>query len=209
MLKVNEMQSYSYDEAHCGYGDSSKMESNTVLNGYHVAMSELLETRQNQVLRNAGVGARGFTWTDDFSNVHSANFAGMNTSGVVATGSWSSPSKDFAAIIGDDGHAVSSFDFINAIPTDGVFLDGVRNGYALIEDRNFGSVNHEVDNAAKTARPDESYETTFEASAKPGLNIQSSYQSQNNASANGAGFSSEDFGITHSSILAQEGEFHV
>jgi hypothetical protein len=209
MLKMNQMQNYSYDEAHCGYGDSREAVVDVAGNGYEIAAAELFQAHQDQMLRNSGIGAGGFSWADDFADVHSANFAGMNTSGMVATRSWGSPREDFATVVGNNRHAVSSFDFINVIPANRVFLDGVRNGYALIEDRNFGSENNKVNNAAKAGRPDKGYDAAGESTAEPILNIQSGYQSQHNASADGAGFGAEDFGIAHAAILAQEGGVNV
>ena len=206
MLKMNQVQNYSYDEAHCGYGNSREVISDFAENGYDVAAAELFQARQDQMLGNSGVRAWGFSWADDLANVHSANFAGVNTSGVIATGSWSSPREDFATIVGSDRHAVLGLDLINVIPTDRVFLDGVRDGYALIEDRDFGSVNHQVNNAAKTGRPDKSYDAARESAAEPILNIQPGYQGHHNSSADGAGFGAEDFGIAHAAILAHEGE---
>ena len=209
MLELQKMQNYSYDEAHTGYGDSGKMETNVIRNGYDLAVLELIQSRQDEMFSNSGIGARGFTWSDDSFDtyIHASQFAGMNTARVVTTGSWSSPREDFASILGNDGHAVFSFDTFDSVPTDRVFLDGVRNGYALIEDRNFGSVDHQVDNAGYAGRPDSGHDAAAQWSAEPGLNIQSKNQDQSNSGTDGARFGSENFGIAHAShdgIVAQE-----
>jgi hypothetical protein len=133
----------------------------------------------------------------------------MNASGMVATRGWSGPCENFATVVGNNRHAVSSFDFINVIPSDRVFIDGVRNGYAFVEDRDFGPVNNEVNNATKAGRPGKSNETAFRRTAEPILNIQSGYQGQHDASADGAGFGAEDFGIAHTAIFAQVGGVNV
>lgn len=212
VLEVDEMQNYANQEARYGYGDSSQAINNAALNGYEVAGAELLQARHNKMFSNARIGARGVTWSDDFAQFHSSNFAGMNAASVVSTGGWRSPGKYFSPISGDDGHAVSSFNVFDQIPSNRVFLDGVRNGYALIEHSDLGFVDHQVDDAAKAGRPDEGHNAARKTAGEPILNIQSDYQSQNYASAYRAGFGSEDFGVTHSSILSyqeEEGGFGV
>ena len=206
MLKMNQMQNYSYDETRCGYGDSHDSISDRILDGYDIAAFELLQARQEKVLSNAGIGSRGFTWSDDFSNSHASNFAGMNTSSVISSWSGGRPSKDFSTVMGDDRGAVPSFDTFDVVPTNGVFLDGVRNGYALVEDRDLGFVNHEIDNAGNEGRPDEGHNTAGKTAAKPILNIKTSNQNQNNSGADGARFGSEDFGVTHDAIFSDLGQ---
>jgi hypothetical protein len=202
MLKVDQMQNYSYDEAHCGYGNSSDAIGNATSNGSNIAGFEFFPSRQDEMFSNTGVSSRRFSGSDDFSNFHSANFAGMNTSSVISTRSGGGPRKDFTAIVGNDRHAVSGFDLFNDIPTDRVFLDGVRNGYALIEEGDFWSVDNKINHTAKAGRPDEGNNAASKTSRKPILNIQSSDQSQNYAGAYSAGFGSKDFGIGHSPILS-------
>jgi len=209
MLKLQQMQSYSYDEAHTGYGDSGKMEANAIRNSADIAALELIQSRQDEMFSNSGIGARGFAWSDDSfgTYIHTSQFAGMNTSGVVTTRGWSSPREDFAAVLSNDGHAVFGFDTFDRVPTDRVFLDGVRNGYSLIENRDFGSVDHQVDNAGYASRPDSGHDAAAQWGAEPGLNIQSKNQGQSNSGTDGARFGSENFGIAHTGhdgIVAQE-----
>ena len=186
------------------------MESDSFFDGYDAALTELFQTSQNQMFSNAGIGTRGFTWTDDSfsSNVHSAQFAGMNTAGVITTRGWSSPSEDFFSVMRHDRHAVSGLYFIDAIPTDGVFLDGVRNGYALVENDNFWPINNKVDNTAETARPDSSHDAAMKIATEPCLDIQTEYQYQNNSGTDGARFGSENLGIAHAVMVSYEsGDF--
>lgn len=199
MLEINVVQGYSYDEAHDGYGDSSKMESNVIRNRFDVAILELFQAHENQMLSNTGISTRGFTWSDEVSgtNVHSTNFAGMNTASMVTTGRWSSPREDFSALLSDDGHGVSSFDVFDAFPSDDVFLDGVRNGYAFIENQNLGSVNYEIYDAADKGRPNSRNDTTSRGGAKPSLDIQSEYQKESYSSPKSTRLGSESFGITN------------
>ena len=209
-LEMKEMQSYSYDEAHDGYGDSRWLNSRNVLSGYDFAALEILQTRQDQMFRDSGISTRGFTWSDDVfrTNVHAANFAGMDAASMVATGSWSSPSKDFLTIASNDRSAVTSLNILDVAPTDGVFLDGVRNGYAFVENNNFGFINDEVNHAAKADRPNGSNEAASKAGAHPSLDIESDYQNQNYSSTESARLGSEDFGATHALhdvIVAHEG----
>ena len=191
------MQSYSYDEAHSGYGDSRPLKSSAVLYRFDAAVPELFQASQYQVFSNAGVSARGFTWPNDSlgANVHSADFTRMDTARVVPAWSWGSPSENFFSIIGNDGHAVSGFDFIDTIPSDSEFLDGVRNGYALIEDRNFGFVDNQINNSAEKSGPHEGDNVTSQGTGKPGLNIQGQNQQKNYAGTNGAGFGSDNLGV--------------
>jgi len=203
------MQCYSYDEAHAGYGDSNTMEANVIRGGYDFAALELIQSRQDQMLSNSGIGARGFTWSNDSfgTYIHASQFAGMNTARVVTTGSWSSPREDFASIFSNDGHAVFGFNTFNIVPTDREFLDGVRNGYAFIEDRQLGSVDHKIDDASYAGRPNSGHNAAAHWCAEPGLNIQSKNQDQGNSGTNGARFGSENFGIAHAGhdgILSQE-----
>ena len=204
------MQSYSYDEAHSGYGDSSPLKSSAVLYRFDAAVPELFQASQYQVFGNAGVSARGFTWPNDSlgANVHSADFTRMDTARVVPAWSWGSPSENFFSIIGNDGHAVSGFDFIDTIPSDSEFLDGVRNGYALVENDNFWPINNKVDNTAETARPDSSHDAAMKIATEPCLDIQTEYQYQNNSGTDGARFGSENLGIAHAVMVSYEsGDF--
>ncbi len=205
MLKMNEMQSYSYDEAHAGYGDAGQVNTGALLTRQDVAQFKFFEARENQMFGDAGVGAGRLSWSDYSlgSNIHSANFTWVDASSMVPTGSWGSPSENFFTAISNDGHAISSFDLIDVIPTNGVFLDGVRNGYALIEDRNFWSINNQINDATEECGPSERDDIASERSSNPRLNIQSEYQNQHNASAKSAGFSSEYFGIAHIDCPAQ------
>ncbi len=207
---MREMQSYTYDEAHAGYGDSGQSDLNAVLNWKDASMSELFQTSQNQMFSNAGIGTRRFAGANNSfgANVHATHLTGMNTSSVISTGGWSSPSEDFFSIVLNDGHAVPGFNFIDAIPANGVFLDGVRNGYALIEDCNFGAINNQVNGSAEEGGPDKGYEAAFSATRKPSLDIQSEYQKQNYAGAKSAGFGSEYLGISHDAMVTYEsGDF--
>ncbi len=209
MLKVNQVKDYSYDEAHCGYGDSRKSINDATFNSYDPASTKLFQAHIYQVLRNSGVGARRFSGAHDLTQLHSANLAGMNPSGVVTAGGWSSPSKDFTTIKSEDGHAVLGFDFIDLIPADVEFLDGVRNGYALIEDENLWFINDEINDAAEENRPNQSDYAASERAVKPSLNIQSTNQNQDYASAYSAGFGSKDFRVSHVGILPHRGGSHV
>jgi hypothetical protein len=119
----------------------------------------------------------------------------MDAASVVPAWSWGSPSENFLSIFGNDGHAISGFDFIDTIPSDSEFLEGVRNGYALIEDRNFGFVDNQIDNSAEKSGPHESDNVTSQRTGKPGLNIQGEDQHKNYAGTNGAGFGSENLGV--------------
>jgi hypothetical protein len=206
LLETKQMQSYSYDEAHCGYGNANEVELSFRGNGFDGASFELFHSRQNQMFGNTRISSRGFTWSDNSgsTNIHTADFAGMDTSGVIATGSWSGPRIDFTTIVSDDGHAVPSFDINDISPADRVFLDGVRNGYAFIEDCNFGTIDHQVDDTAKTRRPDDRNDTAPHVAAQPSLNIQSEYQHKNKTGTESARFGSEDFGVAHPHFIDHE-----
>ena len=207
---MREMQSYTYGEAHAGYGDSRQSDLNAVLNWNDASVSELFQTSQNQMFSNTGIRTRRFAGANDSfrANVHAAHLTGMNASSVIPTGGWSSPSEDFFSIVFNDGHAVFGFDFIDAIPADRVFLDGVRNGYALIEDCNFGAINNQINDSAEEDGPDKGYEAAFSTTRKPSLDIQSEYQKQNYAGAKSAGFGSEYLGISHDAMVTYEsGDF--
>ena len=211
-LEMNQVKRYSYDEAHCGYGDSKKMEFGGVLNRHDIAVTEFFQSSEHEMLGNTRVGSRRFTWSDNFFEPHSADFARVDAPRMVATGSWGSPSKDLSPISGDNGHAVSSFNIFDQIPSDRVFLDGVRNGYAFIENRNFGFVNNQVNDATKKSGPYKGHNAAGKIATEPILNIHPGNQYQNNGGADGAGFGPENFGVTHTSILSQqraEGGFSV
>lgn len=213
-LELNQMQSHSYNESSQSYGDSSSSVVNAIYGADYLALAECAQSQVGEMFGYAGVATRGFSWADDSfsSDIHSANFAGMNASAVIAAGSWSSPSKDFATIFGLDGHAVPSFDVLNIAPADRVFLDGVRNGYALVEEKNFGFVNNEIDNSGYEGRPNRCDETAFPATREPGLNIETEYQYENYRRTDGTALRSEEFNVAssealivgHKSMVAQE-----
>jgi len=206
LLETKQVQSYSYDEAHSGYGDANVVEFDSGLRRFDVTAFELFQSRQNQMFSNTGVSSRRFTWSDDSysTDFHATYFAGMDASSVVATGSWSSPSEDFFAGASNDGHAVPGFDFIDITPADHIFLHGVRNGYAFIENRDFGAIDNQVDDAAKAGRPDSRNNATSQTAAHPRLNIEAKNQHKNEASTISTRLSSEDFGIAHAHFIDHE-----
>jgi hypothetical protein len=206
LLETKQVQSYSYDETHCGYGNASEAEMGFRSSGYEIAAFELFQSRQNQMFGDTGISSRRFTWPDDSysTDAHATYFAGMDASGMVATGSWRGPSVDFTSFVRNDGHAVPGFDFIDITPADRVFLDGVRNGYAFIEDRDFGAIDNQVYDAAKTSRPNTRNNAAAQTAASPRLSVEAKNQNENKTSTVSTRLSSEDFGITHSRFADHE-----
>ena len=212
MLRIQEIEQRTNDEARNGYGDPQQSVFNCAWDGFDFVNLEFFPSSDDQMFGHSGVGSRGISWADDLPQVHSADFARVDAPRMVATGSWGSPSKDLSPISGDNGHAVSSFNIFDQIPSDRVFLDGVRNGYAFIENRNFGFVNNQVNDATKKSGPYKGHNAAGKIATEPILNIHPGNQYQNNGGADGAGFGPENFGVTHTSILSQqraEGGFSV
>jgi hypothetical protein len=209
-LELEQMQRYSYSESSQSYGDSSETVANFGYSTDYLALAEGVQSQIGEMFSYPGIASRGFSWADDSFSAHghSANFAGMDSASVVSTGSWSSPSKDFAAIVQLNRHAVSGFDVFDFAPANSEFLDGVRNGYALVEEENCGFVNHKVDNATYAGGPNGGDYTAAPAAGEPRLNIQTENQNQNYGRTYGAAFGSEEFGIGnrtgHEVMVSQE-----
>lgn len=203
---MRKMQSYSYDEAHTGYGDSNQMELDVIGNRHDGAVTKFFQPAQDQVFGDSGISSWRFTWPHYSlgSDLHSTDFTGMNASGVISTWGGGSPRENLAAFMSNNRHAVSGLDFIDTIPADGVFLDRIGDDDAFIENRDFWSENYEIDNAGHKGRPDGSHNIASQRSAHPTLNVESEYQDQGNAGADGARFGAEDFGIGHNAILTYE-----
>ena len=101
-------------------------------------------TKSSQVSSDARMSARGFARSHIFriSDSHSFNLVGMNSAGVIATRSGSSPRVDASrttAGLNNEIHGVTSFDRFNIAPTNREALERISDDQTFIKESNFWS----------------------------------------------------------------------
>ena len=105
---------------------------------------ESVETKSSQVSSDARMSAGRFAGSHVFriSDSHSFNLVGMDSAGVVATRSGSSPGIDFSRAISgfnNEIHGVPSFDRFNVAPTNREALERVSDDQTFIKESNLWS----------------------------------------------------------------------
>jgi len=91
---------------------------------------------------NTAFGSRGITWSNDFTSFQAGSSVVrvMQSSGVEAAGSWSSPSG-VSGVLNQNGEGVLGYEVIGSEPTD---LNGAE--WVMNFDANFGENNLWVNN---------------------------------------------------------------
>ena len=105
---------------------------------------ESVETKSSQVSSDARMSAGRFAGSHVFriSDSHSFNLVGMDSAGVVATRSGSSPGIDSSRTItgfNNEIHGVPSFDRFNVAPTNSEALERVSDDQTFIKESNLWS----------------------------------------------------------------------
>lgn len=142
---------------------------------------EGFESQFSEVASLPRITAWGFTGTDQavVSDLHSFNFRGMQTSGVVSTGSWSSPGSDDLSF-DLQTHGVLGFDAFDYVPSQSLTLKGIDNGDAFIEVDHTWTVEEQVSASQNKGAPQKRIYSFEDGSVVDGLR----YETNHNKSGN-------------------------
>jgi len=143
--KHEEGNEKSYTSIVDGFGSSSWLDARGV---------EGFESQLREVASLTRITSGGFTGTDQtvVSDLHSFNFRGMQTSGVVSPGSWSSPCSDDLSF-DLQTHRVLGFDAFDYVPSQSLTLKGIDNGDALIKVDHTWTVEEQVSAGQNNGAP--------------------------------------------------------
>ena len=155
-----------------GFGSSSWLDAR----GF-----EGFESQLREVASLPRITTWGFAGTDQpvVTDLHSFNFRGMQTAGVVSTGSWSSPRPDDLSF-DLQTHGVLGFDALDFIPTQSLALKGIDNGDSFIEVDHTWTVEEQVSASKNKSAPQKRIYSFEDSSTVDGLH----YETDHNKSSN-------------------------
>jgi hypothetical protein len=170
--KYEEGNEKSYASIVDGFGGSSWLDAR----GF-----EGFESQFSEVASLPRITTWGFTGADQtvVSDLHSFDFRGMQTAGVVSTGSWSSPCSDDLSF-DLQTHRVLGFDALDYIPSQSLTLQGIDNGDAFIEVDHTWTVEEQVSASQNKGAPQKRIYSLEDGSVVDGL----CYETNHNKSGN-------------------------
>lgn len=171
-----------------------------------MALRELLPTGARQVRSNTRITSRRFTKTNGAvaGKVHTANFAWVDLSSVVATGSWSSPRVD--SLSADAyAHGVANLDVVDIAPTDCVTPQRVDDLQALIANVESWLVQDQVEGCCGQGSSTCCNENSSQAAAQNRADNHANDDDVCNPRSEDAASAAKTLHVGHPSILAQGG----
>jgi len=170
--KYEEGNEKSYASIVDGFGSSSWLDAR----GF-----EGFESQFSEVASLPRITTWGFTGSDQtvVSDLHSFDFRGVQTAGVVSTGSWSSPCSDDLSF-DLQAHRVLGFDALDYIPSQSLTLKGIDNGDAFIEVDHTWTVEEQVSASQNKGAPQKRIYSFEDGSVVDGLR----YETNHNKSGN-------------------------
>ncbi len=154
-----------------GKSRASAIEIDAALAAGDLALLELLAAQLSDVASLAAITSRGITRSDLTvkSDIHSLDFSGMNASGVITAGSWSSPRVDnLPADL--NTHRVTGFDCIDILPTDSDFLERIGDANTFVKDFYLWMYEEQVSARENESSPRERNQVGFDTSRHEGFN---------------------------------------
>ena len=143
------------------------------------------------------ISSRGFTGAQEISREsHTSEFAGVDSSGVVAAWSWSRPGMDLLSGNADI-KSVLNIDLIDIAPSNRDLIDGISNGYSLIEEDNLGMDEEPITHYADGDGPKNTCDPIFTIGIKDGLSGQQERANNHYASEEKTTSRTEDLCICH------------
>lgn len=178
-LEIKGVESQSYNEAASQNGGTAVIDFEQAFATFDSRSLELFESQFSDVTSLSTLAARRFASADLTleSDIHTFDFAGVYSSGVVSAGGWSSPGVDSSSS-NLNAHGVSSFNGFNSLPTNCDFLQGIGDSDAFIEDLNLGANEEQIGTAQYKSSPRNSDKVSFDATTRNSLN----YERENNQS---------------------------
>jgi hypothetical protein len=178
--------------------NSASIESLQVNGAFKVTAAKGLQAKTSKMGSHTGMSSRRFSGAHilGVGDRKSSNFIGMNSSRVVATGSWSGPSVNFL-VSPDHVHRVSSFDRFDITPTNLDLMERIGNQNSFIEEGDFGANKKEMGAKADQSAPDESVERVLESSLEERCSGDTNAENVDAASVGVIAPRPEDLGVTH------------
>lgn len=141
------------------------------------------------------------------SDIHAADLAGMNISGVVSAGSWSRPGVDSLTVYGN-GHRVLGFDALNVSPAKAVSAQWINNVDSIISNNDVWAMQDAVENNADCCTSGTGYEGCCSTAVDNRFDGHQGQQYVNNPSTHNTGARSKDVTVTllaahHAASLTQ------
>jgi hypothetical protein len=172
--------------------------------------SKSSQSHSAEVGGNTRISSRRFTRTDKTVELKSFDFAGVDTSGVISTGSLSAPDAYLAAIAQLEKSGVLSFNDIDILPTHDLGTQGVIDAHALIEDFNAWSMQGDVDALGKEGAPCKCAPRSHDSIAVDALGGHASQEKVGKSCCKERSTRSEKITVIHTSILSRKAEvLHV
>jgi len=172
--------------------------------------SKSSQSHSAEVGGNTRISSRRFTRTDKTVELKSFDFAGVNTSGVISTGSLSAPDAYLAAIAQLEKSGVLSFNDIDILPTNNDGTQWIVDAHTLIEDFNAWAMQGDVDGQSKESAPCNCGNESARVIAEDALKNHSRKQCVGDYCSHHRSTRSEKITVIHTSILSRKAEvLHV
>lgn len=193
---------------HSGQGVLSKVKiTQTIVTS---TTSKSSQSRSAEVGGNTRISSRRFTRTDKTVELKSFDFTGVNTSGVITTGSLSAPDAYLAAIAQLEKSCVLSLNDIDILPTNDLGTQGIMDAHALIEDFNTWSMQGDVDSQSKEGTPCNCAPRSHDSIAIDALSDHAGQEEVGKSCCKDRSTRSEKITVIHTSILSRKAEvLHV
>ena len=199
-------------DSHNATGDqdcqSGFIKDNTALTTISTSrISKTLKSHDGKVSRSTTVSSRTITRTNQsiHANVHPLDFAGVDSSTVIPTGSRSCPSVDsFVANL--NAHRVFGINAFYALPTHSDLIKWISDSDSLIKEFDLWSVQNQVDQSCCEDAPDCCTDASMGIASEESLNNHNRDNTVGNESSKNAAAGPEDIDVTHAPILSQKVE---
>lgn len=163
---------------------------------------ESVETKSSQVSSDARMSAGRFAGSHVFriSDSHSFNLVGMDSAGVVATRSGSSPGIDSSRTItgfNNEIHGVPSFDRFNIAPTNSEALERVSDDQTFIKESNLWSNEEQSCCGTYQGAPEDCCQGVMKISFSDRSNSQTNAKKIQTECENEIALGTKDLGVIH------------
>lgn len=167
--------------------------------------SKIFQTLRSQVGGGSTVSSRTFTWTNQTSSpyLHSFNFAGMHTSSVVSTRSWSGPSVNRFSTH-KNTHGVLGFNTFHSVPTHGDLIERVSNPDSFVKELNLGPVENQIDQIRRKNTPAAHDKNSVQIRSSNCLKTQDENKNVRDGGSKNAATRTKNIKVSHVTILSQK-----
>ena len=166
-----------------------------------------LKSHDGKISRSTTVSSRTITRTNKSidADIHTSDFAGVDRSAMVSTGSGSSPSVD-SFVSNLNAHGVFGVNAFNTLPTHSDLIEWISDSNSLIKEFDLWSVQNQVTQNCCESSPGCCDNTSMKIAAENSLNNHNCDNYVGNESGKNAAAGPEDIKVTHAPILSQKVE---